>query len=91
MIRDDLVKTPHSAHDHLLNINTDYTGDTFCEFTAVSHEHVRKILSASPTKSCTLDPIPTWLLKQCLDQLVPVLTLIVNTSLECAEFPQELT
>ena len=90
LIREDLLKKPPTTHDHLLNLNTEYTGDTFCEFTAVSHEHVRKILSASPTKSCTLDPIPTWLLKQCQDELVPVLTLIVNTSLECAEFPQEL-
>ena len=33
---------------------------------------------------------PTWLLKKCEDELVPVLTLIVNTSLSCAEFPKEL-
>ena len=34
--------------------------------------------------------IPTWLLKQCQDQLSPVLTTIVNTSLSCAELPTEL-
>ena len=33
---------------------------------------------------------PTWLLKQCQDQLAPVLTTIVNASLSCAEFPNEL-
>ena len=31
-----------------------------------------------------------WLLKKCEDELIPVLTLIVNTSLSCAEFPKEL-
>ena len=51
---------------------------------------IQKIISSSPTKSCALDPIPTWLLKQCQDQLAPVLTTIVNASLSCAEFPTEL-
>ena len=36
----------------------------------------------SPTKSCALDPIPTWLLKACTDSLVPLVTRIVNESLE---------
>ena len=34
--------------------------------------------------------MPTWLVKQCEDQLVPVLTLIVNVSLSTAEFSDEL-
>ena len=53
-------------------------------------DDVRKIIHASPTKSCALDPIPTWLLKQCEEQIIPVLTLIVNVSLETAEFSDEL-
>ena len=48
------------------------------------------IITSSPTKSCALDPIPTWLLKQCLDQVAPVLTVIVNTSSSCADFTPEL-
>ena len=36
----------------------------------------------SPTKSCALDPITTGLLKACIDSLVPVVTRIVNESLE---------
>ena len=59
-------------------------------FTEVSEDDIRKIIHSSPTKSCALDPIPTWLLKKCEDELIPVLTLIVNTSLSCAEFPKEL-
>ena len=57
---------------------------------STSQKHHRKIIHSSPTKSCALDPIPTWLLKKCEDELIPVLTLIVNTSLSCAEFPKEL-
>ena len=60
------------------------------EFRIVHQEEVRKIISSSPSKSCSLDPIPTSILKLCLDELTPVLTLIVNTSLEFADFSPEL-
>ena len=33
--------------------------------------------------------IPTWLLKECLDSLLPVLTLLVNKSLQIGYFPEE--
>ena len=35
----------------------------------------------SPTKSCPLDPIPTLLMKECIDTLLPILTEIVNRCL----------
>ena len=44
----------------------------------------------SPTKSCDFDPLPTWLLKQCLDVLVPVITKIVNLSLSESVMPDDL-
>ena len=81
-----------------MNLSTDQVPDSvsilcgvsFEQFNVVSEADIRKIISSSPTKSCALDPIPTWLLKQCQDQLAPVLTTIVNASLSCAEFPTEL-
>ena len=38
-------------------------------------------------KSCTLDPTPTPLLVKCIDVLVPVITKMVNISLESGPFP----
>ena len=35
----------------------------------------------SPTKLCTLDPIPTFILKEAIDVLFPFLTAMVNASL----------
>ena len=35
----------------------------------------------SPSTSCILDPIPTWLTKKCIDSLLPAVTLIVNSAL----------
>ena len=40
-----------------------------------------KIILAAPTKSCELDPLPTKLLKPCLDPVLPSITDIVNKSL----------
>ncbi|CAB4024165.1 Hypothetical predicted protein, partial [Paramuricea clavata] len=41
----------------------------------------------SKPKSCQLDPIPTWLLKSCIDVLLPTITTIINASLEQGVFP----
>ena len=41
-----------------------------------------------PKKSCDLDPIPSPLFHDCLDELVPVITDIINTSLISGVVPQ---
>ena len=43
-----------------------------------------------PSKSCSLDPMPTWLVKQYLPVLMPILTKIVNSSLSSGSFPSRL-
>ena len=43
-----------------------------------------------PSKSCSLDPIPTWLVKKHLHTLLPLLTQIVNNSLALGYFPVKL-
>lgn len=49
-------------------------------FGSVSIEEVKKLIMKSPDKSCDLDPVPTWLLKQCINELLPLITAIVNVS-----------
>ena len=44
-------------------------------------------ITKSPNKSCSLDPFPTFLLKDCLDELLPAITTIVNASLSSALVP----
>ena len=58
----------------------------FSSFTPVTEEEVAKIIRASPSKSCGLDPLPTWLLKS-LDSLTPIITAMVNYSLDSGIFP----
>ena len=64
--------------------------NTFLEFSETTEEEVKKIITESASKSCELDPIPTWLLKQCLDHLLPVITKIVNLSLSSGHLPDDL-
>ena len=43
----------------------------------------------SPTKSCLLDPWPTFLVKECIDILLPSITRLVNCSLSEGVVPDE--
>ena len=45
------------------------------------------LVRASSEKSCGLDPIPTKLLLDCLDVLLPIITKMINYSRENGDFP----
>ena len=49
-----------------------------------------KIVQESSNASCRLDPVPTWLLKSCLDVLAPSITEMVNLSLLISHIPENL-
>ncbi len=57
------------------------------EFTPVTEAEVKKLILSSASKTCDLDPIPTDILKQCLDMLLPVITKMINLSLRLGYFP----
>ena len=59
-------------------------------FGQVSPDVVTKVIKSMANKSCLLDPIPTWLLKSCLPELVPIITKIINTTFENGTIPVEL-
>ena len=87
-IRTDLENLPPQQDP--IDSYTEFSGTPLLQFESVSTDFVESIIKKSPTKSCTLDPVPTWLLKQCTEELVPVLTTITNLSLACAEFSDTL-
>lgn len=60
----------------------------FEKFREMLEDKVRELIMQSPAKSCSMDPIPTPLLKKCVDSLVPVITRIVNLSLASGEVPE---
>ena len=49
-----------------------------------------KVIKDAPTKSCILDPVPTWFLKLNIQIFAPIITCIINESLSTGTFPQSL-
>src|SRR6218665_2599454 len=49
--------------------------------TAITPAELRRIIIAAAPKSCELDPLPTFLLQEHLDILLPLLTTICNRSI----------
>ena len=60
----------------------------FSDFTPFSEASVRRI-AASSTKTCPFDPLPPSILIFCLDELIPVITKIVNLSLVSGVFAED--
>ena len=48
-------------------------------YTQVTQDEIGKIISKSPTKSCLLDPLPTFLIKECIDIFLPSITKLRGT------------
>ncbi|XP_041471218.1 uncharacterized protein LOC121420622 [Lytechinus variegatus] len=67
-------------------------GEHHCmlQFDCVTVEAVKKLIIDSPSTSCELDPLPTWLVKKCVDELSPVIARIINLSLRNGHFPDSL-
>ena len=64
-----------------------FSGNHFSAFLPVTNEDVRTCILKCSTKSCVLDPIPTNLLKECIDVLIPSITQIFNVSLSTGIVP----
>ena len=56
-------------------------------FLPATLSEVRQLIFSSSNKQCPLDPLPTFLIKQCFDELGPIITKLVNLSLVEGIFP----
>jgi len=59
-------------------------------FELVTEEEISKLLFNLPAKSCSLDPVQTWFLKQLTVPMVPVICRLCNLSLQTSLFPSSL-
>ena len=76
-------------NDKAFEFDKKYNGEPLRSFIPVSEEKMKQILLSSKPKSCNLDPIPSHIVKECADELTPLICRIVNLSLETATFPQK--
>ena len=81
---------PTTSHEQIQHVAIPASSSHFSCFQPVSQEEVEKIIRRAPKKSCALDPVPTWLLMDCLPEILPVLTRIINSSLCDSSVPSSL-
>ena len=86
LIRSDLSaeQVPLPLPNEVTDLHTDAR---LTEFRSVTSDVVAAIIRQSPSKHCSLDPIPTWLLKSCLPALIEVITHIINLSFRKHSMP----
>ena len=63
---------------------------TLDTFEQLSETELKDMINDMNSKSCSLDPAPTWLVKSCIEELKHILLLIVNKSLSESTFPSKL-
>ena len=66
----------------------DFSGTASAEFQLDTEDFVKTIVQEMPKNSCDLDTIPTSVLYDCLDDIIPILTCIMNKSLSSGTAPQ---
>ena len=74
---------PVSPHNH--DINFHHT--PFTSFQPITTDYLHSVVTKFAPKSCELDPIPTSLLLECLDTVLPAMISIINDSLKSGVFP----
>ena len=76
-----------SASASLQHITPDSPPPMFFTFSTVTEDQVTKVITNFPSKSCSLDPWPTFLVLDYLDILITPITSIINASLEQGKCP----
>ena len=84
-LRVNLDATENSRSN--INHHSSHCFSSFTAFRRVDMDYLRKFVLRAPTKSCLLDPVPTNIMKDCLDELLPILSTMINLSLESGFFP----
>ena len=88
--RGDNLQKANETNDNVVNVlraDVKITGQHLTRLTPASSDEIRKLIVKSPSKSCELDPMPTYLLKQCVNNVLPVITAMVNKSLNERSVP----
>ena len=50
-------------------------------FEPATESEILRLISQAPSKQCSLDPLPTWMVKECAGTITPFLTRVSNESL----------
>ena len=87
-------KIKHLRSSFTVGVETDektlpFTGVKFCNLKPATADEVKKLILSYSNSSSQLDPVPTWLLKLCIVELLPIILTIMNASLRSGQFPSQ--
>ena len=82
--REELQRASNTCHS---TVDKEVPHELLSEFNPASYTLFHDVIKSLSTKSCPSDPMPTRLLKDHLDLIVPVITTIVNESSSTGVFP----
>ena len=90
-IRSNIDEEKNSFDDEITDCELcDFERDTFAFFDELTLEDLKKLLGSMNNKFCCLDPVPSWVLTECFDELGPILIQIINKSLTTGVFPTQI-
>ena len=80
------------SSDNMCNNTIEIDGDInmcnrIANFRPVDTTEVQKVISKIPNKTSALDPLPTWLLKDCSDIMTPIIVSLINNTFSAGCFP----
>nr|XP_002739487.1 PREDICTED: RNA-directed DNA polymerase from mobile element jockey-like [Saccoglossus kowalevskii] len=70
--------------------NATCTSEQLSSFQPTTTQELKKIIKESPSKSCCLDPIPTYLFKKVQSQIIPWVMCLINLSFQQGLVPANL-
>ena len=92
-----IAKIMTLLHEKIANMSMHPHFDTVSQlppklekFRVLTDEEVARIIRKSPSKCCKSDPVDTGLLKDVLPAALPLLTRLVNSSMQSGIFPMTL-
>ncbi len=84
-------KPLHTSESDLANEFQNYLARcSIPSFLNSNHSLRMKLRKLSPNKYSELNPIPTNLLRECIDEILPLFTKIINLSLQLGDMPTSL-
>jgi len=77
-IKDDIDNHKSPISDAVgMSADIKFEGQPLTKHAPATQDEVPDIIIKSPSKSCELDPLPTYLLKEIMEYLLPLITAIL--------------
>jgi len=85
------ISSLRSSFPDSLSVNyPSRSSSRLASFETVTPEHISLLIGTCPNKTCSLDPVPTWVIKKLVLYFSPILAAICNASIQAGVVPSSL-